>query len=433
MAIRPRFKRASFSRASTAYGRITGAEAASGVPRYEDGPWDGHQALVVEEGTTAQPANAFFADGVADWTLSFSGGAAASKESVDGGLWGGKLARITVTTPGTLMGHVQFRKSIGAVANGQKIAIQIRAKATNNFSPNFTVNESVSPYAYFGGRACALTNEFQTFTFVVTATKDTTANMNLDCGLAPAGTAIDVDFMIAEPGKAYSTSPTIGTRAAESLTIPLAGMSPAELTIEAWGYFSSMARRQVTDQFPALFRIKQSGSSNSALAFRHPPDAAIYEVVARSALGVYFIQFADSLIPDGYHLIKVTLSAGIVKVYIDNVYRGQVDIGGPLVDWEPVMYIGSNDGTSSFWNEPIGPVRLSSIDRSGETADLTGPLADDEHTCGLWLFDGRLLGELFPHELTIRVGHPLHRVRVGHPLHTVKVGHPLHRVRVGRA
>jgi hypothetical protein len=177
--------------------------------------------------------------------------------------------------------------------------------------------------------------------------------------------------------RAYPTSyiPTAGaavTRQGETFQIPTAGiLSPTQGAVEFWAYIDAVARRQVSGQFPGMFRIHK------------PVGAGIVLVHAASSGNWYVATYNDAdaetattfasdvYTPDGWHHFAVAWNSSLVSLAIDGVVRATKANPNLPTSFGASMQVGYQGG--AFLNSKIADLRLSSVARS--EADIAALVA----------------------------------------------------------
>lgn len=123
--------------------------------------------------------------------------------------------------------------------------------------------------------------------------------------------------------KPYATSFINGTRAAEALTIPTAGiLSPEKGTVNLWVNVNAASKRQVVDDYPTLFSVLRHSSNNYGLWLCHSPTTAHWKVYIGDGITVDALSTEDSYTPDGWHMFTVSWTASELKLFIDGAQRG---------------------------------------------------------------------------------------------------------------
>lgn len=386
-----------FIRSSTAY-QPDGTQVAKDQPRYEDSAPGFGKAVRVEYRATIVPSNPFFTGGVDDWMLVAKSGTSTTKESVSGGIFGGKIAKIAINKPGYLANHVQFYKSIGAVSSGTKIACQIRARAsvaTN--AAVFKCSNDIAPAEIFGSQNLNLTTEYQTFKLLAVATSATNARIGLDLGNVPAGTIIEIDYICCETGKVHPTSPHDSSRSLENLKVSTTGMNPTAGTWEQLVYVNDVTKRKGVTLYNRIFSIPQA-NGNSGINVYHATASSVWDLETYNddGKGSWLANpISDSVTKENqWYRFRVTWSATEAKLQIFEVETGtpvaeRIRLNPKLpTGFASYAYVG-NMGLSSFPETLHDDIRISNIVRT-DLPDYTKPLPVDEYTVLKLNLDGTL-------------------------------------------
>lgn len=384
-------------RSSTAY-LADGTKVAKDQPRYEDSAPGFGKAVRIEYLATVLPTNPFFAAGVDDWTLAATGGAEAAKASIAGGLFGGKLAQITISKPGLLTDQIQFYKTIGMVKAGTKIACQIRARASA--ATNAIVfkcwNDSVATES-FGSRQLNLTTEFQTFKLLAVATSEATARIGLELGNLPAGTSVEVDYICCETGKVHPTSPHDSKRSLENLKVATVGMSPTAGTWEQLVYIDPVVKRKGVTLYNRIFAIPQA-NGNAGINVYHATGSSVWdlETFNDAGQGSWLPKpISDEVTKENqWYRFRVTWSATEARLQIFEILTGTLVAEGKInkpklpTAFGAYAYVG-NMGIASFPETLHDDIRISDRVRT-DWPDYTKPLPVDADTIFKLNLDGTL-------------------------------------------
>jgi len=227
--------RATFSRSSVAY-KSDGTQVPANTPRFEQGRFG--KAVMVEEGTTNLITNnPSFEGDFTGWNRFTS--------------YGG--ATYTVTSEKAKIGQYSAKVVTDGTATGdpgvETVQYTISANSTYTFSAalagTFGANQVWLAIRWFDANntivldnsytiPTALTNDFKTYSCTFTAPSNA---VKASCHVRISRTAIGTLYIDTAQleAKSYASSFIIGTRAAESLTIPTAGvLNPQEGTVECW-------------------------------------------------------------------------------------------------------------------------------------------------------------------------------------------------------
>jgi hypothetical protein len=173
--------------------------------------------------------------------------------------------------------------------------------------------------------------------------------------------------------KAYSTSWHPTTRSAESLTIPTAGLTPEQGTIEGIFECNEMAKRTTENQWNNIFDIP-TVSNTSGIKVWHNSTSWRLETRDDSGTSSASAFISDSLTPDGPIGYRVSWSPAKARLEFwsveNDVFKtllASAEITNPKLPsaFASNMYIGSQNGSVNFLNTSFGRHRLSNIVRTG--------------------------------------------------------------------
>jgi len=204
--------------------------------------------------------------------------------------------------------------------------------------------------------------------------------------------------MIQLEQKPYATSFIDGTRAAETLTIPTAGvLNPQEGTVECWVYVDGVVRRDIVGNWPTVVLIRKGTSiANWIWLFHSFGGTWALQIRKEDGTTTGEGSFNDSLTPDGWHYfaIRWNAQAGTADLFHNGVKH--VSLTGVAFPAEyDRIEIGHRSGSSDDWlNSLIDDLRISSRARSDAeilAAYQSGqPLPVDEWTTYKLDFDDKV-------------------------------------------
>jgi hypothetical protein len=155
--------------------------------------------------------------------------------------------------------------------------------------------------------------------------------------------------------KSYATSFTVGTRAAESLTLDVRGLLRAEEgAISGWWYEDG-----------------QTSGSHHLFDTDAGDRVTVYRTGANwtAAIGSTTFQFAKPAV--GWHHIALRYRGIVFDVVVDGVVKGSATLPKPIVNVGPKLYVGTNYLGANFWNAPVQQPRLfTRWPSDAEIADL---------------------------------------------------------------
>ena len=225
---------ATFARASVAH-KQDGSQVASGVPRYEAG--QNGQAIMVEEGTV----NLLPLD-LGQWTQEVG----ATRSLLGETYLGQPVYRGCSAAGGSFISP--FSLPAAGVVVGDWLTLSFYARAYNG---NAAGSAHIS-----GGDSIAwgIPNDGQWHRVAISRQATTISGI---CEIrTAAGPNKDLDFCAGQvEKKPYATSFVNGTRAVETLQMPLTALSPQEFTVEFVLLVSAMTKRQVSGLYPTWFTL----------------------------------------------------------------------------------------------------------------------------------------------------------------------------------
>jgi hypothetical protein len=196
-----------------------------------------------------------------------------------------------------------------------------------------------------------------------------------------------LDFIAWHPmieTKAYNTSFTDTSRAAESLTMPTTGLSVSEGTIEGIFEVTNTSKRCDAATHPRIFQLMGTG----AIRLNHHALNAAWVLNSNDGTNSSETTISDSLTPNGQYYYKVSWTTTLVSVEFWNLLTktkvASATISSPYLPTAITsLSIGSYAGTSHFANSRFGRHRLSSIARTTDP-DFTNLMPNDANTVQLF-------------------------------------------------
>lgn len=387
-----------FTRSSVAY-KLDGTQVAAGKPRFET--IDGRTGVLIEEGTTNLLANPSFESDFTGWTNSpnISGsewviatdskwhGSKAAKLVGNGShTWKGKCQIINNPTAGTKYTLSAWVRCSPGVTYGAYVRIRKSTDGGNTWNVAAESEEA---------KGANWTRIFCTYT-VESGVNAVLFEFYSSTGNA-SGQAVWVDACQVE-AKEYPTSWTDSSRTAESLSIPITGLSPNQGTLSFWMYVTDVTKRQIAGRYNHLFTIRGKLGYWGIIAW-HSPNSPDWVLEYRDDSGGFSgkIQVPDSYTPNGWNFFTVTWKKGeFIRFYINGVKCGEDTENANMLPsaFESVMYLGSSHSGGNHLNTVFSLVHLSSKVRSD--AEITAAyklgkyLPWDEYTISLFTFDGYL-------------------------------------------
>jgi hypothetical protein len=365
---------ATFTRASVAT-RIDGTEVASGEPRYETGQFN--QAIMIEEATT-NLLTANQSDIETD-TTGFT---------VE---IGGTLTRVTSEH---WQGTASLRCQTDTINYGLRLAANILSSTTYTFSV----------YLKGTGKAFLMIYDTINVTYSTDITLTSTwtrYSVSLACTSAlalcyvrqyNAGTMDCYCDGFQLEQKAYATSWIQGgaTRAAETLTIPTAGVLNASAgTIECW--HKPLTPRSL-GYYGDLFTVYVDGNHMLQLLRNTTNKLDLYWGTGSAILS---LPGTTVLIKDTWYFVLIKWTATNIKVFINGIL--EIDTGATTLDLgvHSQLDIGCYSGAAGYEGSGLyDDLRISNIARTNTeilAAYNSGrPLEVDEYTTAKLNFDGTL-------------------------------------------
>lgn len=351
-----------FTRSSTAY-LSDGTEVAANVPRFEE--VDGETGLLVEEGTT----NLIPIDkqNFENWTT-HSGASVTITQNQTVEEWGTSKATRIQTSGGTHV--IKYYLNIWTPADGESYlaaeSVWIKVPPT---SPPVRI------YSNLGARSTYIQpGESKRISITVSGIGNGITQLHIQ--IRAPNVDDSLDFYAWRPQaekKPYATSFHPATRAAETLLVPTAGLSPTKGMWEQRVYVTDVAKRQ--SGYPTIFNIPQN-NGDAGIWLYH--DSANWVLETRDFTGASTsVNVSDSYTPNGHHTFHVSWNTSKAVLSIDGVERGVIDnpnLPSAFAEYATVGY----SGTGNYLNTHHGTIRHSSEPRTDLSDWETLPL--DEWT-----------------------------------------------------
>lgn len=367
-----------FTRNSIAY-KNDGTLVNTNLPRFETGKFG--KAIMVEEGTENLCPNPSFETGITGWTSQFYDGVFErdTSESYHG------IACVKCKSGTDTRHRAYFTVDL---QTGEQIRLSAYAKTIAEDAVNLSIEYDGGDYSWksFSGAFHTGSGEWERlFVAGEIATSDCTAYCFIINSSAENFAYFDA---VQAEKKPYSTSFTDGTRGAETLTIPTAGvLNPQEGTIECWVYVPEFWEQGI----PYWRRIWSIGMY---VLYYAPDTGKIHFTISNSSGGDQIISVNKPTV--GWHFFAAKWSASEMALFIDGVKVGSITNPNlPSNFAVNVISIGCRpDYPYDNVNTLIDDLRISSRARTDEeiaAAYQSGqPLPIDEYTTYLLRFDGAL-------------------------------------------
>ena len=359
-----------FSRGSTAY--LDNRYADVGIPRIRRIGLS--KMIMVEEGTTNRNRDPFLSD-INKVSVVGVSGAAGTKEEVSALRYGTKAVKVTCTNAGIVRLYdnaPNFTWTSGETAATSCIVAVSKPSLISNFSLAIRASNGTAIANTVSQSAKLLYDNVYLLTGIFTLTSSGLGAAGLQFNSMQPGDWCIVDAWQSEQ-KSYSTSITSGTRSAESLTIPTAGLTPEQGTIEGIFECNEMAKRTTENQWNNLFDIP-TVSNTSGIMVWHNSTSWRLETRDDSGTSSASAFIPDSLTPDGPIGYRVSWSPAKARLEFwsveNDVFKtllASAEITNPKLPsaFASNMYIGSQNGSVNFLNTSFGRHRLSNIVRTG--------------------------------------------------------------------
>ena len=380
-----------FSRNSPAY-LSDGTQVAANVPRFEPGKFG--KGVMVEEGTENLLANPFFAldsngDGLADgWLKAYNlDGAAWTRENIAG--WSGKAQKAYIVDADYSDFELGIRQS-GINKPGETVTLHARGitnKATLKLQAYDISNTVVIAARNFEVTPGVEFDISLTFTIPVNCTNLQIYVLTTRVAGWAVGDYISV-YAAQLEAKPYATSFIDGTRAAESLTIPTAGvLNPQEGTAEILLYVNQAIRD--SSAVRVFFEHLPGPGNSNRITMQHNNTPHWLFAIGNANGNVHSLSIADSEVADGWRLFAMKWGASEFAVYVDGVKKASISNPTYLPS-----AVGQNIIIRGKTNTLIDDLRISSRARTDAeilAAYQSGqPLQRDKDTTYLLSFNGSI-------------------------------------------
>ena len=191
--------------------------------------------------------------------------------------------------------------------------------------------------------------------------------------------------------KAYPTNFCLpgSPRAAESLTMPTAGLSVAEGTIEGIVEITDVTKRQISGQVQYICNIP-GGVLSYGITLTHAYDSANWRLITFNDSGTASsVLISDSLTLNGFYYYKIPWEISEAKIEFWSLSTGTKVATGTLSTPNlPSAFgangrLGSYNGSQYFANTRFGKHRLSNIARTADP-DFDNLMPNDANTVGIF-------------------------------------------------
>lgn len=377
---------ATFARSSVAY-LSDGTQVDANMPRFEPGRFG--KAIMVEEGTTNLLRNPSFETGaLSDWTTGFGLGITGNASIVTSPVFHGNYAVKIEITSSTSISDASAKQTINFAAGTTITISAYLLDIQGNVQAELTIRCSDGQGGYQFLRKVFTSPGRCVFT--VTIPTGYTADQ-IWVSIRPKSVGV-VGYVIWDAvqleAKPYATSFIDGTRAAETLTIPTAGvLNPQEGTVEMRLYVNPAHRDPSSVR---RFFGHQPGPGNSnRITMQHNNGPYWLFTIGDANGNTHGLTINDSDVADGWRLFTMKWGVSEFAVYVDGIKKAFL-----LNPTYLPSAVGQKITIYESTNALIDDLRISSIARSDEeilAAYQSGePLAADEWTTYKLDFDDKV-------------------------------------------
>jgi len=378
----PNVNAPTFTRSSIAY-KSDGSQVAANQPRFD--VIDGVMGLMVEEGTKNVINQTDLAD-LHAWNPTNSRYNYAVQQA--DGWW--RVNRYHPTS--RLSASEVLVDKTYTVAAGQTwtVSFYFRTDGTISFTITFYTNNGhhpVTPTIIDLGNG--IRKAIATYTFETGATY--VREINIKDVNNGTWTYIDIKFGQLEQ-KPYATSFIDGTRAAETLTIPTAGvLNPSEGTIEVWVYVNDSIKQTAENRY--IFNAPASTTGFISLYHKASTNEFVLHIKNESG-NESSVSISDNDVPNGWHKFTVRWTSSEASLILDDGTKS-ASVSNPYLpqSFSTNATLGYS-GTSGYINTMIDEIRISNKARSDDEIEniyySQRPMPVDEWTTYLLRFDDNL-------------------------------------------
>jgi hypothetical protein len=374
-----------FSRSSVAYTN-DGKQVANEQPRYEAGKFG--RGIMIEEGTTNLVSNPSFENGL--WAETWeTEGTRGTASTVVGRNGNGSAMRLTVLQEDTTYGKISSRNI--SISSTETVTISYYARANRDgvaINYSYLMSYTAGNYS-LGGFRPSLTTDWKKYTVTLTNIP-TASDYGLMLALDSRTTTVDtndwveIDDVQIEK-KSYATSFINGTRAAETLTIPTAGvLNKDEGTIELW------INPNRVQNYNNFFKMENISTGRFLLFFNSVGQVFWDYGVWNSGLAT---SSGTAKAGQWLHVaMRWSASKGTRELFVNGVLIGSKS-------FTPPSGLPSTVSVVNNYGAIIDDIRISSRARTDEEIQAgyqsNAPLPVDKDTTYKLYFDGNLTAKTF--------------------------------------
>jgi hypothetical protein len=358
---------ATFTRPTPAY-LSDGTQVAANAPRFEQGKFG--KAVMVEEGTTNLVVNGSIENNLSYWyaTNDISAGDNGVVRRIVGDAAVGNACLEYEITNHPSWGffhndYNQYRTSPYFDTSKQYTISFWAKRILGSNIMHVKISDANGRNVVWSGGSFTLYDTWTRYTFTFTpAIAGNQPVVFFNYYIAGQTGKCRIDGLQIEQQR-YATSFIDGTRSAESLTIPTAGvLNPQEGTVECWAYVDPYIHKQGSD-WNMIFVVTDSNEANQ-LRFGYSRSSGKWHVKTTNSAGTAW--YADFTVSSGWHHFALTWnqSTTTAKMYVDGIIVAQ-ETSAPLPSaFASTARIGSWLGSMNVFNSLIDDLRISSRARS---------------------------------------------------------------------
>jgi hypothetical protein len=325
---------ATFGRASVAY--WNGTAYIAGQPRFVDPSNSGIQGVLIEEGSANLVASPHNLTGTGWVVVGTATTATANAGLGPNGVMEATRLQITAATGGD-------RRASVALTAGQVNTVSVRLK---NYTPGNGSKVRVILADSTGAQVATSNTIIVTDSYVRVTISGTPANAGtgtVRVGSTATADAADVlVWGVQSENKAYATSEVTGTRAAETLTIPTAGLlAPSQGSVIIKAYFDAATTARI------LLSTRDASGNNGLQVYS---SGGLLRALFRNATTQ--TEVSGAVPATGWHTIGVAQGVNL-NLWADGALKASgANVSAPSTQGANA-YMGSNHSGAFQWNNPF--------------------------------------------------------------------------------